>query len=71
MSKGVDFYGMFFKCSSLSDIKSLENWDVSNGTRFSYMFYQSSSLSNIKHWKIGMYQKVGIFMISSRNVHHL
>ena len=34
----TDFSFMFFVCSSLSDIKSLENWNVSNGTDFSDMF---------------------------------
>ena len=39
---------MFYECSSLSDIKSLENWNVSNGNNFSGMFYGCSSLSDIK-----------------------
>ena len=29
---------MFSKCSSLSDIKPLENWNVSNGINFQNMF---------------------------------
>ena len=40
--------GMFSKCSSLSDITPLENWDVSNGDGFTFMFSECSSLTNIK-----------------------
>ena len=39
---------MFMECSSLSDIKGLEKWNVSNGNNFSCMFYGCSSLSDIK-----------------------
>ena len=39
---------MFSNCSSLSDIRALENWDVSNGNNFSYMFSGCKSLSNVK-----------------------
>jgi hypothetical protein len=39
---------MFYKCSSLSDIKPLENWNVSNGNNFEGMFCYCSSLSDIK-----------------------
>ena len=39
---------MFYKCSSLSDIKGLENWNISKGNNFSYMFNKCSSLSDIK-----------------------
>ena len=45
---------MFSNCSSLSDIKSLENWNVSNVNNFSHMFDSCSSLSDIKsleNWK--------------------
>ena len=45
---------MFYNCSSLSDIKSLENWNVSNGNDFSYMFIGCSFLLDIKslkNWK--------------------
>jgi len=47
----TNFSYMFSLCSSLSDIKSLENWNVSNGTNFSYMFDRCSSLSDIKSLK--------------------
>ena len=46
---------MFSWCKSLSDIKSLENWNVSNGNDFSYMFNECSSLSDIKslqNWNV-------------------
>ena len=46
---------MFYGCSSLSDIKGLENWNVSNGNKFNYMFYGCSSLSEIKaleNWNV-------------------
>ena len=39
---------MFYHCNSLSDIKGLENWNVSNGNNFSYMFSYCQSLSDIK-----------------------
>ena len=39
---------MFRNCSSLSDIKSLEKWNVSNGNNFSCMFSGCKSLSDIK-----------------------
>ena len=35
---------MFFGCKSLSDIKALENWNVSNGNNFSNMFSDIESL---------------------------
>ena len=47
---------MFNGCSSLSDIKSLQNWNVSNGKYFfSSMFAGFSSLIDIKplqNWKV-------------------
>ena len=46
---------MFYKGSSLSDVKPLQNWNVSNGKDFSCMFYGFSSLLDIKslqNWKI-------------------
>ena len=39
---------MFNGCSSLSDIKGLEKWNVSNGNNFNGMLYECSSLSDIK-----------------------
>ena len=42
-------------CKSLSDIKALENWDISNGTNFSNMFCDCKSLSDIKpleNWNV-------------------
>ena len=45
---------MFCECSSLSDIKPLENWNVSNGNIFDNMFKECSSLLDItpfKNWK--------------------
>ena len=39
---------MFFGCSSLEDIKPLENWNVSNGTDFSRMLSECSLLKDIK-----------------------
>jgi len=46
--KIYNFQGIFGKYSSLSEIKGLENWNVSNGNNFSYMFYECSLLSDIK-----------------------
>ena len=46
---------MFHECSSLSDIKALEKWNVSNGKDFSYLFSWCSSLSDIKvleNWNV-------------------
>ena len=48
ISNGNYFSYMFSECSSLKDIKPLENWNVSNGNNFSYMFYECSSLNDIK-----------------------
>ena len=45
--KVKDFSSMFWGCLSLSDIKSLENWNVSNAKNFSYMFGGCSFLSDI------------------------
>ena len=45
---------MFYGCSSLSDIKPLQNWNVSNGNNFYDMFIRCSSISDIKplqNWK--------------------
>ncbi len=46
---------MFNGCKSLSDIKPLQNWNVSNGNNFSDMFSECKSLSDIKplqNWNI-------------------
>ena len=45
---------MFNGCESLSNIKGLEKWNVSNGNNFSEMFSGCKSLSDIKglkNWK--------------------
>ena len=47
-SNGNNFSNMFSFCKSLSDIKVLENWNVSNGINFSKMFSFCNSLSDIK-----------------------
>ena len=50
---------MFYGCKLLSDIKSIEKWDISNGNNFSYMFYGCSSLSDIsfiKNWNFSNIQ---------------
>ena len=39
---------MFSGCSSLSDIKELEKWNVSNGNNFSFMLMECSSLSDLR-----------------------
>ena len=54
---------MFYGCSSLSDIKVLENWNVSNGNNFFGMFFGCSSLSDIKgleNWNISSYHFNGM-----------
>ena len=46
---------MFDRCSSLKDIKGLENWNASNGNNFSYMFHECSLLKDIKgleNWNV-------------------
>ena len=46
---------MFNGCSSLVDIKNLQNWDVSKGENFESMFCQCSkslNIKDIKKWKI-------------------
>ena len=35
-------------CSKLSDLKPLENWNVSKCTNFSYMFYNCTKFLDIK-----------------------
>ena len=47
---------MFSGCSSITDIKALEKWDVSNYTNFGGLFEDCSSLSDIKELKNGMYR---------------
>ena len=37
---GNNFLGMFSGCESITDIKGLENWNVSNGINFSYKIFQ-------------------------------
>ena len=39
---------MFSGCSSLSNIKGIEKWNVSNGVNFSNMFAHCESLLDIK-----------------------
>ena len=39
--------GLFWECSSLSDITPLKNWDVSNVTDFGNLFYECTSLSDV------------------------
>ena len=45
---------MFCNCESLSDIKGLEKWNVSNGNNFSYMFsncYKLSDIKGLENWQ--------------------
>ena len=49
---------MFCGCSSLSDIKGLEKWNVSNGREFECMFKECSSLTDFKgigKWNVSKY----------------
>ena len=48
---------MFKGCSSLSDIKVLEKWNVSNGNNFDGMFMGCSTLLDIKgeKWNVSKY----------------
>ena len=41
---------MFSKCSSLSNIKGLENWDISKGNNFKFMFYECQLDIKILHF---------------------
>jgi len=47
---------LFFSgCSSLSDIKVLKIWNISNGNNFTYMFNRCSLLSDIRgliNWNV-------------------
>ncbi len=50
---------MFSECSSLSEIKVLENWNLSNGNDLSEMFCGCSSLSDIQvleNWNLSKSQ---------------
>jgi len=50
---------MFCGCSSLSDLKGLQNWNVSNGSNFNGMFWGCSSLLNIKELqKLGCIKRI-------------
>ena len=61
---------MFYRCSSLRDIKGLEKWNVSNGKDFGDMFFGCSSLLDIKgleKWNVSNGNDFGdMFM----DVHH-
>ena len=49
---------MFSECSSLSDLKPIQNWNVSNGNNFSHIFFKCSSLSDLKpiqNWNVPKY----------------
>ena len=48
---------MFKYCSSLSNIKPLENWDISNGESFKYMFSCYKSLLGKKSLKCWNFSK--------------
>ena len=51
----TDMSYMFSGCSSLSNIKALQNWNVSNGNNFSFIFSECSSLLDIKeleNWNV-------------------
>ena len=46
---------MFNGCSTLINIKSLEDWDINNGECFQCLFYNCRSLNDIsplKKWNI-------------------
>ena len=60
---------MFYGCSSLSDIKVLEKWNVSNCNNFSSMFC-GSLLSNIKGLEKWNVSNCNIFHQCSGSVHH-
>ena len=47
MLKVKDFSYMFKGCSSLKDIKALQNWNVSEGNNFTGMLIDCYSLSDI------------------------
>ena len=52
---GEIFKNMFNNCESLSNIKPLKNWNVSNGYEFGGMFNDCKSLSDIyalKNWNV-------------------
>ena len=61
---------MFYGCSSLNNINSLEKWNVSNGNNFSNMFNGCSSLNDIKSLENGMCQMEIIFHICLMDVLH-
>ena len=49
---------MFYGCSSISDIKPLTNWNVSNGNDFGSMFYECNisvtDLKPLEKWNISL-----------------
>ena len=54
---------MFSKCSSLSDIKPLENWNASNGINFQNMFGKCPMIKDFTPLKNGIIQIEVIFNI--------
>ena len=48
---------MFNECSRLSDIKTLENWNVSNNSDFVGMFISCNNLldlSPLENWRVSI-----------------
>ena len=55
-SKVIDMDGMFFGCSSLTEVKGINRWDTSEVIYMYNMFYGCSNLSSlegINNWDIG------------------
>lgn len=45
--------GMFFVCSAITTVPSINSWDVSKVTDFSIMFDQSAFNSDVSSWNVG------------------
>ena len=55
---------MFYRCSSLSSLSDISNWNTSNVTKISCMFYRCSllsSLPNISNWNTSNVTKMHVF----------
>ena len=58
------------RCESLSDIKVLEKWNISNGNNFERMFAFINHYQILNHQKNGMSQKDRILKVCLVIAHH-
>ena len=62
VSEVTNMSGMFYGCSSLTNLTPLANWDVSNVTSMYYMFAGCSSLRDLNalaNWEVSSVESMG------------